>query len=797
MRGPGVVARRRTRPGRPVSARRGAAPRGARRALATPDLRAAALLALVGLGACGGDELPGRGSGALPPFPAPEPAEPPAVVREDFVGAEACAPCHAEQYEAWSGSTHGRAGGAPGPEVVIAPFDGKPIRFADGVVVPRIRGDVYEFVVRQDHVSETAYRVSGVIGGGHMLGGGTQGFLTRLDDGTERFLPWDWSRTRGTWFCNTGSRLDRGWLPITAALRLADCGDWPPLRPIGTVDRFANCQECHGSQIRTELDPEMRAYRTEYTSLAVNCESCHGPGRRHVRWAESGARGEDLGLASLAYRDKDASLGVCFQCHALKDVVREGYLPGMRLEDYYALKFPVLGDQPYFADGRVRSFAYQANHLASACYLQGPMDCVSCHEPHGQGYQDTNGRPLASPYDDGQCTSCHPSKLVDTEAHTHHAPGSDGARCVSCHMPYLQHPEVRAEIPFARSDHTIAIPRPRFDADLGIVGACAQCHGDRSALVLQEQARAWWGTLRPHRPLVQGQFDELRARDVSEAAAALLHPGEVDPFVQFQALARLLTGYLAPDAELPGPVLERLHALARSPDLDVRALALAALHWARGDEPEVREVLVAALDGAEREAALRGRWMLALGFLGDRYRASGDTARAAAGYRKALEIRPGDPGVLEAEALLRTGQGDFAEAARLMRESLAAEPANPLGWVNLGIALSAGGDAVGAREAYERALALDPHEAVALFNLGNLHQRARDLESAAQAYRRAVAADPGLGPAHFELARVYILLERPAEALPHARRAVEFRPDHTPSRRMLQDLERMAGDASR
>ena len=46
------------------------------------------------------------------------------------------------------------------------------------------------------------------------------------------------------------------------------------------------------------------------------------------------------------------------------------------------------------------------------------MDCVSCHEPHGQGYWDTDRRPLASPFDDGQCTSCHPSKMADIQAHT-------------------------------------------------------------------------------------------------------------------------------------------------------------------------------------------------------------------------------------------------------------------------------------------------------------------------------------------------------------------------------------------
>ncbi|NIR34734.1 MAG: hypothetical protein GWO22_01470, partial [Actinobacteria bacterium] len=75
------------------------------------------------------------------------------------MGAEACASCHAEQYRMWSGSTHGRAGGAPGPETVIAPFDGTPIRFADATVVPRIRGGAYEFVVRQNGFEERAFPV--------------------------------------------------------------------------------------------------------------------------------------------------------------------------------------------------------------------------------------------------------------------------------------------------------------------------------------------------------------------------------------------------------------------------------------------------------------------------------------------------------------------------------------------------------------------------------------------------------------------------------------------------------------
>ncbi len=418
---------------------------------------------------------------------------------------------------------------------------------------------------------------------------------------------------------------------------------------------------------------------------------------------------------------------------------------------------------------------------------------MSCHEPHAQTYWDVDRRPLADPFADGQCTSCHPSKLADVEAHTFHPAGSDGSKCVSCHMPYLQHPEVGDGIPFARSDHTVAIPRPVFDGDLGIEGACIQCHRDRSPLELQAEVREQWGEVRPHRPLVSGIGNEFRARTLEDAAELLLHPDEVDPFTQFQALSRLLGGYLRPDTPLPPSVGTALGRLVEHPDLDVRGLALASLHWTSGDDDDVRRVLVAALEAAPDDEALRGRWLLALGFLGDRARDEGDFETGRAAYRKALELRPGDPRVLHSLGQLHSRAGAYELAADAIRESLGADPEQPLAWVNLGIALAGLGDPAGARDAYAEAIRLNPREALAHFNLGNAHQRSDRLEEAAEAYARAVGADPGLGLGHFELARTYIRLERFEEALPHARRAVEFLPGHAPSRQMLSDLEQALG----
>lgn len=48
-----------------------------------------------------------RGDRADRSFPAPRPVALDEPVFEDFLGSEACAACHQEQYNRWKGSTHG------------------------------------------------------------------------------------------------------------------------------------------------------------------------------------------------------------------------------------------------------------------------------------------------------------------------------------------------------------------------------------------------------------------------------------------------------------------------------------------------------------------------------------------------------------------------------------------------------------------------------------------------------------------------------------------------------------------
>ncbi|WP_411280307.1 hypothetical protein, partial [Gemmatimonas sp.] len=624
-------------------------------ALLAAALMATAVMATAAMVACGGGDTTNAGTAAsdIVLASASIPAPPPAPTAGDFAGSATCASCHTEQFTAWRGSTHGQAGGRPGagPDGVrvIAPFNGSSLRFKDAVVTPQQRNGVFSFLVRRPGERDTTLVVAAVIGGGHMEGGGTQGFVTAWPDGTLRFLPFDWSRQSRTWFCNTGTRANHGWQPITSAMRLADCGDWPPTRVLGDEPRFSNCQSCHGSQINLGFDSAAGRWNTQHNGFAINCESCHGPAKRHVTLMQRGpAPTADIGLPALATLDKDASLATCLGCHALKDRLASNWRPGVSLAEYYAVRLAQLGDTPYTPDGRTRTFAYQEGHLASDCYRNGGMTCASCHDPHSQGYRTVNGTPIPGRTDDRQCTSCHASKAENPTAHTKHPATSVGSRCISCHMPYQQEHELGKAIPYARSDHTIAIPRPSLDASLGITSSCRTCHASTSEAAHAAQVTAWWGELKPHETAVAGVLAARSEADMERATPLLLHPASRNATAQVAGLAAWLERFGGPDmSSVPTSLEKRLRALSATSDPDVRALSLAVLHYTRGQDRAVRRFLAAQRQSSTPNAfAVARRWAMVLGGIGDVERASGNASRAVLAYRKALEVAPGDAALL-------------------------------------------------------------------------------------------------------------------------------------------------------
>ncbi len=643
----------------------------------------------------------------LKPFPSAPAVESAKVKFADFAGSEACKDCHADIYNVWKQSTHGQAGGLPGEVKMIARFDGRPLYFKDATVYPRRKGkNTYEFLIKRPGKADELIPVTAIVGGGHMHGGGTQSFFTELPDGSYRFLPFDYIRDEGIWFVQL--RKNGHWVPISRDIALPDLLNWPPHRLLGDIAGTSNCQNCHGSQIITEADGNQ--FDSRFATLAINCESCHGPGKRHIERMRSGSASADIGMAALATVDKDQSLNVCFQCHAQKSMLKEGFLPGDDLESFYSLKLPILGNAPYLPDGKVASFAYQQNHLFSDCYVNGSMTCVDCHDPHNQGYRDIYGKVLKGKFDNGQCTGCHASKANEPEMHSKHKPGSAGDLCTSCHMPFLQHRGLGDQLRFARSDHTIPVPRPGLESAYGIENACQQCHENRSIDWIKKEIDRLWGPTKPLNAVVDNLLAADSVNGRLDLARLLLKTDQSHPIAEFTNLGKFVRGQLRPDmGNLEPEIIDLLKKLGKHRDQDLRALALSALHLSRGNDPAVRDFLVRSLaSGDSAGLGLRDRWTLMIDYFGGVYASEGRHDVAIKAYNKALAITP--------------------------------EDAVTLG--NLARSYEATNNLAGAITAYQRAINHNPQDASLYFKCGRLYALNNQIPKAIESIEQGLRYDP-------------------------------------------------------
>src|SRR5215472_11532614 len=286
----------------------------------------------------------------------------PPLAGATYVGANACAKCHASEFRAWSGSRHSKMVQAATPGSVKGDF-------AQGKTV--LRGAPYSFRERdgQYYITESyltgkpqEHRVEYTLGNRRI-----QHYLVTLADGRVIVLPPSWDVLRKKWFHN---------LDI----------DDPEEEPGVQVQVWnKSCYSCHVSQQKKNFDLDKNNYHSEWLNFGTNCERCHGPGSDHVaRYsaASPGVPARDIVLQTRLSPERNTM--ICAQCHSFRDIYVNDFAAG---DDYYDHFLPVLEynlpdaeDPAYWADNRTRRFSNDAFGLwQSECYLKGRATCVDCH----------------------------------------------------------------------------------------------------------------------------------------------------------------------------------------------------------------------------------------------------------------------------------------------------------------------------------------------------------------------------------------------------------------------------------
>ena len=172
------------------------------------------------------------------------------------------------------------------------------------------------------------------------------------------------------------------WLAVTAALAslalpsAAGAGPWGDAPSDAAYVGEAACLECHE-------DHAMSGFHAGST-VDRSCESCHGPGSRHV---ESQAAADILGPAT---DNPVRSQNACLSCHA---------------SDLHAFEASMHGT--------------------------GEVSCTDCHTVHGEARTAL----LRAPEPD-LCFGCHKDVRAATMMPSHHPIREGGVMCTDCHDPH-------------------------------------------------------------------------------------------------------------------------------------------------------------------------------------------------------------------------------------------------------------------------------------------------------------------------------------------------------------------------
>ena len=366
-----------------------------------------------------------------------------------FVGSQACAGCHPVEQAAWSSSHHRHAMEPADANSVLGDFGDVSFRYFGRETRFSRQGSTFQVTTENQQGNAETFKVAYTLGYAPL-----QQYLVAFDDGRIQALPFAWDarpRAQG------GQR----WFHLYPDTDVTPADPLFWMRPRQNWNHM--CGDCHTTSFSKRFSDATGRFDSRWSELGNGCESCHGAGSAHVEAAQHGAQraGAPQRFVNGLHTQAE-QLDQCGACHARRVRLRED-ASHERMHDTWRPE--LLQDGLYFVDGQIKDEVFEIGSFLQSKMAARGITCSHCHDPHTARLR-AEGNAL--------CTQCHDRQTFDGPQHHFHAAGTDGARCVSCHMPSRTYMVVHE-----RRDHRIAVPRPDLSATLGTPNACAACHEAR------------------------------------------------------------------------------------------------------------------------------------------------------------------------------------------------------------------------------------------------------------------------------------------------------------------------------
>ncbi len=633
-----------------------------------------------------------------------------------FVGSSKCGGCHQESYAKWRGSHHDLAMDEATQQTVLGDFNNVTFTDPHNQISSRFfrrDGGFYVETQGPDGNLDT-FQITYTFGVYPL-----QQYLVPFPGGRLQCLNIAWDVRNSSWYR----------LPPYEVKGPADWLHWTR----GAQTWNGMCAECHSTRVIKGFDIGSESYQTSWQEIDVGCEACHGPGSKHLAWADRPALArpavENFNLSvSTGNLDTKKQIAICAPCHSRRFQLGDNtHGPGELLDKMVP---SLLEEGLYYPDGQILEEVYVYGSFIQSKMFQNGVRCSDCHDVHSLALHKK---------DNGLCLQCHRAETYDAVSHhfhkrEHEGKPSAGYLCVKCHMPGRTYMGIDY-----RPDHSLRIPRPDLSRKIGTPNSCSStgCHDDKDLEWINSNYSKWYGQARkPH-------YGEVFA------AARADSPGSGDNLTR-----------LAQDRLLPAIVRATALSLLRNhPSEETTGLFTRAL---QDEDALIRYTAIRSLQHLDQQTTLR----LIAPKLYDRVKGVRMEAALALAAIPETSLRPEDVDAF------RIAIGEY-RAAMLYNADFAPQR------YNLGNLAAAQGAGTEAEAFYLQAIAIDDQFYPAKVNLAMQYNRDGRNDKAAALLIEVLATNGELYEVAYSLGLLLAEMQNFSEAAHYLAKAADGMPNYS------------------